>query len=117
MESYKIDKKTSETKQVCNSDDNRLQDLIIKLEGLKNSNGLQCIDVLKIESELKKEIENLFYASNIVVDKLSSDVATREVNLIFLKTFGTSEAKFVGSPNQLTAPKILLEWLLRLGLH
>lgn len=79
VESYKIDKKTSETKQVCNSDDNRLQALIMKLESLKNSNGLQCIDVLKIESELKKEIENLFYASNIVVDKLSSDVATREV--------------------------------------
>ncbi len=79
MESYKIDKKTSETKQVCNSDDGRLQDLIMKLEGLKNSNGLQCIDVLKIESELKKEIENLFIASNIVVDKMSSDVATREV--------------------------------------
>ena len=79
MESYKIDKKVSETKQVCNSDDGRLQDLIMKLDGLKNSNWLQCIDVLKIESELKKEIENLFIASNIVVDKMSSDVATREV--------------------------------------
>jgi len=78
-ESYKVDVRKSETKQVCNSDDSRLQSLIMKLESLKNSNGLQCIDVLKIEAELKKEIENVFYASDIVVDKLSSDVATREV--------------------------------------
>lgn len=79
VESYKVDKKVSENKQVCNSDETRLQSLIMKLESLKNSNGLQCIDVLRIEAELKKEIENLFIASNVIVYKTSSDVATREV--------------------------------------
>lgn len=110
-ESYKIDVKKSETKQVCNSDDNRLQALIMKLESLKNSNGLQCIDVLKIEAELKKEIENLFIASNVVVDKLSSDVATREVEY---PVFHTIETKIV---NKWKTKTIVKEVLPRVGAY
>lgn len=104
-ESYKVDKKTSETKQVCNSDDNRLQALIMKLESLKNSQGLQCIDVLKIEASLKLDIENLFYASNVVVDKLSSDVATREVEY---PVFHTIETKIVNKWKTKTIVKEVL---------
>ena len=104
-ESYKIDKKTSETKQVCNSDDNRLQALIMKLESLKNSQGLQCIDVLKIEASLKLDIENLFYASNVVVDKLSSDVATHVVEY---PVFHSIETKIVNKWKTKTIVKEVL---------